>query len=428
MDWKRMLAGGAVLAVVACGGGGDSGTTPTNQPPEIAFTFTPMATEHGVPVDLTVSASDPDGDALTITWKITRGALTAQNSKKTIMRWATPSALGVDTVNVSVSDGTVARKLTEEIRVATRYGAGPFVKAMSPYIVAVGSADPRLTILDGTTLTIEAGTEIYINTAGMFFDVLGELDAHGTVDEHIIIRQNNRTFSCGATNGGRWEGIKAGQDVAVVDLEYVELWFPMNGVRLRDQAVANLKDVSVRCSGNAGVIMEGSGYLRAIDSNFTDGSGDGIAVAAISSLPDSVRIQGCTLSFNHGTGVRMDLDDVSKLTPIIVEHNDIEFNETHGISLAHAVFPQIHLNNFRGNGDSSVSSLYLQSGYPSVSYPELDATCNFWGASSSSQTTIDVGIHDTLDQPATVHTRVKSCPWLNSNPLTTTADCSMSCP
>jgi parallel beta-helix repeat protein len=125
------------------------------------------------------------------------------------------------------------------------------------------------------------------------------------------------------------------------------------------------------------------------------------------------------------------MEDVTQSVPIVVTYNDIEFNNTHGISLAHSVFPQIQNNNFRGNGDSSVSSLYLQSGYPNstgvVNFPELDATCNFWGACTASQATIDVGIHDSLDQ-STVHTRVKSRPSLTSNPLTTTPNCSMSCP
>jgi len=437
MDFRRVLAGVALVAMVACGGGGDSGTTPINQPPTVAFTFTPLATPQSIPVDLTITATDPDGDPLTITWKITRGTLAAQNSKKTVMRWTPPATLGADTVNVSVSDGATTRKLSEAIKVGYAWTGGSnappvFQKSKSPYIVTLNVADPRLTIDDGATTTIEPGTEILFNTAGSFIEVLGTLDAHGTADEPIILRQNNRTFKCGAANGGRWEGIQVRHDsgvpsAGVLDLEHVELWFPRNGVRLFDDSTADLNNVSVRCSGNAGLLMEGSGYVRALDSSFTDGDGDGIAVAAFSSLPDSVRIERCTLSFNQGSGIRMDIDDAVNAVPIIVEHNDIEFNSTHGISLAHAVFPQIHFNTFRGNGDSSVSSLYLQSGYPTVAFPELDATCNFWGAASSSQATIDVGIHDELDQ-STVHTRVKSCPWLNSVPPPTMTNCSMSCP
>jgi hypothetical protein len=254
--------------------------------------------------------------------------------------------------------------------------------------------------------------------------VLGELDAHGTIDEPIIVRQNNRTFTCGAANSGAWSGILASGATAIVDLDFVQLWYPQYGVRLRDSSVGILKNVSVRCSGKAGVSMEGFGYLQAFDSQFTDGLGEGVA---LSGLPDSVRVQNCTLSFNRGSGVAMDMEDVTKSVPIFVEYNDIEYNTTHGVSLGHSVFPKIHFNNFRGNGDSSISNLFMQSGYPGVAYPELDATCNFWGAPTTQQTTIDIGIHDSQDL-STVHTRVKSCPWLNTDPLTTTPNCSMSCP
>jgi len=190
-----------------------------------------------------------------------------------------------------------------------------------------------------------------------------------------------------------------------------------------------MKNCSVRCSGHTGVWMLGSGGLFLTDSKFTDGAGDGLSIDGIASAPDSVIVEGCMFSFNNGSGIRMDLRNDTKSAVINVEHSDFQFNSTHGITLAHSVFPQIHNNNFSGNGESGISNLYLQSGYPGVAHACLDATCNFWG--NSSQNAIDIGIHDSLDQ-STVHTRVKSCPWLNSNPLTSTPNCStancVSCP
>ena len=432
MDWKRVIAGVAALVAVACGGGGDSGTNPgTNTPPVIAFAFVPMATEKNIPVDLTVTATDADDDPLTITWTVTRGSLAAQNSKKTVMRWTVPSTVGVDTVNISVSDGTVTRKLTEEIRVATKYQTGSFLKSASPYILATAGTNPRLAVPSGSTLTIEAGTEIYINAPGLIVDVTGTLSAHGSAADPIIIRHNDRTFVCGGSNNSGWQGIQLSREAGApaagtADLDYVELWYPVDGVRVQDDAILTMNNSSVKCSKHAGVWMEGSGVVHLIDSELSNGAGDGLAIAAFASVPDSVIVQGCTLSINNGSGIRMDLNDTTKSAFIDVQFNDFQFNATHGISLAHSVFPAIHNNNFRGNGDSSVSSLYLQSGYPGVAQAELDATCNFWGSASGSCATIDIGIHDSLDQ-STVHTRVKSCPWLNSNPITTTPNCSPTC-
>jgi hypothetical protein len=136
-----------------------------------------------------------------------------------------------------------------------------------------------------------------------------------------------------------------------------------------------------------------------------------------------VRIEGCTLDFNGNSGIRMDLQDTFNATPIIVEFNEIEFNGAHGISLAHVVFPHIHFNAFRGNGDNTISNLFLQAGYPNpADHPQLDATCNFWGSSASAQSTIDASIRDSFDT-STVYTRVVSSPWLNTSPITTTPNC-----
>jgi len=431
MNNQRVAAAALIAFAIACSsGGGDSGTEPTNEPPIVSFTFAPYAVPQSVPVDLTISASDPDGDPLTITWTITRGSLTAQNSKKTIMRWSVPAALGVDTVTVRVTDGTQTRKLIEVVKVGTALSGSStapalFQKSKSPYIITLLSSDPRLTVLESTTTTIEPGTEIYLNTAGSFLDVLGNLVGQGTAADPIIIRRNDRTLICGSTNSAGWDGIRveqaAGADSSgTVDFANVEIWNADNGIRLRDSAFVLLQDCRVRCSGKSGVLLEGSGRLLAFDSEFTDGAGDGIAIASLASDPDSVHVKGCKLAFNHGSGIRMDIDDLTQSVPIVIEYNDIEFNESHGISLAHAVFPRIHFNNFRGNGSETISNLFLQSGYPNpaccpdINFPNLNAACNFWGSAAANQSTIDIGIHDQLDQ-STVHTRVTSSPWLNAS-------------
>lgn len=426
MNWKQVLAGVAVLGIVACGGGSDPVTNPPNHAPVVAFTFNPLATAKNVPVDLTITATDEDDDPLTISWTVTRGTLTAQNSKKTVMRWAVPATIGVDTVNVSVTDGTATKKVSAQIAVANVYSnSGIFLKSLSPYILAT-AANGRLTVGENTTLTIQAGTEIYINSAGVIIDVLGKLVAHGTLADPIIIRHNNRSFKCGESNPG-WKGIQVSHSAGAInpgsaDLEYVELWYPTDGVLEQDSTRVTMKNCSVRCSGHASVWMQGSGSLFLTDSRFTDGAGHGLLIEGIASRPDSVMVKGCTLSFNNGSGIHMDLYDTIKSAVIDVQENDIEYNQTHGIALAHSVFPTIHFNQIKSNGGESISNLYLQSGYPTVSFPELDATCNYWG--NTSQTTIDIGIHDSLDQ-STVHARVKSSPWLF---CANAPNCGVSCP
>jgi hypothetical protein len=39
----------------------------------------------------------------------------------------------------------------------------------------------------------------------------------------------------------------------VIDLEYVEVWYAQYGIRVKDESVANLQNVKVRCSAVAGL-------------------------------------------------------------------------------------------------------------------------------------------------------------------------------
>jgi hypothetical protein len=421
----HVSAGLVLLAMAACSsGGGDGGTPPTNEAPVLKFMTTAIAVPKGpAQSDLTVEASDADGDPLTITWEITRGTLAPQNTLNTVMRWAPPATAGTDTVTIHASDGTATRSITAVIKAGTPFTAGAapgtFFKINSPYILTPNAIDPKVTIGANAVTNIEPGTELLINTPNAFFNVLGDFEAHGSVDEPIVIRPNNRTFKCGDDRGW-WVGITAATDDA---FEYVQIWDAKWGIRLFNNSNATLRDCKVLCSGQAGVLIEGNGWLRAIDTRITDGANDGIAIAAVSSLPDSVRIEGCNISYNGNAGIRMDLNDIASVVPIIVEFNQIEFNGSHGISLANSVFPTIHYNAFKGNGDNTVSNLFLTSGYPDpVDFPELNAACNFWGAPASGQATIDLSIRDSLDTSA-VHTRVKSSPWLNASPITTPPVC-----
>jgi hypothetical protein len=393
-----------------------------------------LAVGRGATVDLTAAATDEDGDKLTISWEISRG--TPQSGTGKTLRWTAPLTVGTDTVRIHVTDGTHNKTVTEILKVGNKITGPPgnLTKANSPYIVELNPADPVLTILSGNTRTVEAGTEIYMDTKATIIRVLGRLEAHGTQDDPILFRPNDRTLAC--TDDRRWwEGFRGESDDinltdGEIDFEYVQIYYATRGVRLSGGSSATIRDAKFECCGDAGVAIEGTGVLVLMDTEITNGLGDGVAVggSAIASLPDSVHIEGCWLAINGNAGLRCDLSDPAQAVPIVVEFNRLEFNAAHGISLARAVFPRIHNNHFAGNGDATVSNLYLQSGYPGgVAFPLLDATCNFWGGSISNQATIDNMIRDSLDA-ASVGTRVLSCPWLNASPITTTPNCSMSCP
>jgi hypothetical protein len=275
---------------------------------------------------------------------------------------------------------------------------------------------------------IEAGTEILLDTPFMTIDVTGSLTAQGTSAEPIVIRPNQRGQLCGDERGW-WEGIKVSTFTppgGTLQLDYTEVWYGQYGVRFRDGANGVIRDSVIRCSGQAGVVMEGSGTLLLEDTEVSNSRVAGVVVGAIVTLPSAVTIDGCDISFNGDTGLVVDLDDALQNVPVTVEYTKFELNAVHGILLARKSFPDIHYNHFFSNGvqSNAISSIFLADGYPNGALvTQLDATCNFFGAATASQATIDASIRDSLDSPGLVGTRVVTNPWLNESPLTTTPTC-----
>ena len=175
----------AVLAglVAGCSGGSDSGVQPVNRAPTITFTTDRAAVVKSVPTTLSVSVSDPDGDPLTVSWTITRGTLTPVNVSRTLMNWTVPATVGIDTINVSVSDGNFTVRITEPIKVGwpSTGAQATFIRSRSPYIVSLDPANPVFGVDEGLVTTVEAGTEILFENQGTSVEVSGRLETFGTL-------------------------------------------------------------------------------------------------------------------------------------------------------------------------------------------------------------------------------------------------------
>jgi hypothetical protein len=211
-------------------------------------------------------------------------------------------------------------------------------------------------------------------------------------------------------------------------MNYGQVWYALIGVRLRDQGSARIRNSSIKCSDQTGVLHEGDATLILEDTEVSNGRLDGVNIGgpSVTLLPDSVLIDGCNIELNGGAALTMDLPDTFQQVPIVVQYTNFEFNAQHGITLARAVFPRIHYNRFFANGVGSVNglnSIWLFNGYPGgVTFPELDATCNFWGSSVSNSATIAGLIRDQADTGA-VATLVDFEPWLNADPRVTPPTC-----
>ena len=399
-----------------------------NQPPTISFGVARIGTARGVPVNLSVSVDDPDDDPLTVTWEITRGTLTPQNTSNTLTRWAVPVALGVDTVTVTVSDGEDSATTTEEIVVATMSAGASalasYIKANSPYIIAPASGGiPTLVAPvrgQNAATVVEAGVEFLINAPETRIIVEGEMELNGTEQDPVIIRPNNRNLRC-QDGRGWWEGFNVttanGESVGgVLTTNYAEITYAESNVRLTLGGDAVLNNSSFRCALDAGVRHSGSGSLTVSNSEISNNATNGIEIAAITSLPTSVDINNCYIAINNNAGLFVDINDLGVAVPISVEFNLFEFNIAHGVFLSRASFPAIHNNHFQANGGGA-SNIWLDTGFPGgASVDTLLATDNYWGAAFSSQAAIDASIRDTLDD-GSVNTRVWVNPWVNTSPL-----------
>ncbi len=427
---NRVLAISLAGLLLACSGGGDV-IQPVNRPPSVKFSFSKGGFVKNDVATLSVTVSDPDGDPTTIEWKVTRGGLGTPNAATTT--WSVPATVGVDTVVVTVRDGSQTTRRTAVLRVCTSAGGATrfFEKSRSPYLLSLNPASPSLLIARGETATIEAGVEILVDTPALLIDVTGRLVSQGTPAQPVIIRPNLLDPQCGSQRGW-WEGIQGGTQAGdpptpgQIELDHTEIWYAQHGVRLRDTASALLRDCAFRCSGTAGVLHEGSGALEVLDTEVSDGRGDGIAIGSKSTtgIPD-VRIERCVIKFNGASGLSFNVDDPGNTASIAVEYNVIQSNFQSGITLARAVFPGIHFNHISGNAvGNGLWNIFLADGFPKdVTVTTLNAACNYFGGSFTQEQSIKNTIRDSQKFPALVQTRVEVSPWLNASPLTTTPVC-----
>lgn len=400
---------------------------PVNQPPTIQFTFEKIATRTSVPVDLSVEVSDPDGDPLSVKWEITSGTLESQNAQNTIMRWRPPSSPGADTVVVTVSDGELSASIEEVVKRGTYFTLPveltdyEFTKAESPWIV--NTDQTTVGIAGGSTVSIEAGVEIYIEKRELAIQVNGTLEANGTESEWVRIHPNDRTIRCGEERGW-WEGIRVLSDEnysGQVNLQYTEVWYGVKNVaQSSGDAVVNLKNCRMLCGRDAGVAMSGTGTVTLDRCEISNSRSHGISISSLTQLPTSVTITNCDISNNGDTGIFMDLPDHNQEVPIIIRYNLIEGNAVNGIAMTHSVWPTIENNDIWLNNFSTASNIRLSEPYPgAVSVPaEWDSLLvpgNWWGGAFEPEDIgfIEATIWDKAENPS-IGTRVIVDGWENT--------------
>ena len=191
------LAVGLIVGVNACEDGGG------NRPPKIVSGISaprPIVVP-GERIQLRViSATDPDGDTITYTWKANRGTVEPSGpSAASAATYTAPSELGDDKVTVTVSDGkggtaTDAIKFTvvvggetpSPVATGTPTPTPAAVPSQSTAMPSQRTATPTVVPSVEITEPVDGGTVEYItNVRGTFANVPADRDIWVVVQPHL---------------------------------------------------------------------------------------------------------------------------------------------------------------------------------------------------------------------------------------------------
>lgn len=403
--------------------GGNGG----NHNPEVKFTFGKVAVPIAGVVVLTVEATDPDDDPVTVNWEATGGTLRESDQGSPSMQWSAPLSVGKDTITVTASDGKGGQATAATIlEVATPKNANigtpvTWRKDQSPYLIT----NEQFAIVGAVgRLVLEPGVLVYIDNLGGKIIVEGTLDSNGA---HIKPNTPDPT-------PGWWVGIEVrpNSTLPVVNLGSTEISYAQNAVDAAGPSKVKINGGKITFCSEEAVLFEAWDSLSVRDCVITNNQSSGIRVHRFAgSLPLAVIIEGDSIAVNgklgedvqytHQAGISIDIPDTGGSVPIVISGCNISRNDFPGIRLLTGCEPRIIGNYIAGNEflKDNKFNVRLESGF-SVSNPttSINATQNYWGfeyPNAADSLLIHNGIHDRRDS-GSVGAWIYVTPWLNNEP------------
>ena len=210
-----VIASAIVLSLIFTGCGTDDEENPGNHKPDVNIVQNNKTINVGTKVDLTSTALDVDGDALTYEWKFVskptgssatltttttkKASFTADKEGEYVVQFIAKDvldAIGKDTVTITAKEaGLISNTCTSYTEISGSYTTDKTLDGCFKVVSSISvSNNALLTIKKGSTLLFTDSTELTVSSDGA-------LKAVGTINQPILFTSEQKT-------AGFWKGLR----------------------------------------------------------------------------------------------------------------------------------------------------------------------------------------------------------------------------
>ncbi|MBN2184446.1 MAG: right-handed parallel beta-helix repeat-containing protein [Candidatus Krumholzibacteriota bacterium] len=319
-------------------------------------------------LDLVCDAQDPDEDPILVRWSASGGEFIPAAAEGEMVSWRPPPQPGTYTVTATVSDDIDESSMSIEIDVGKELTVeiGNTVLA-NDVLFYVISASGLVPVLEGATLTIEAGVTVVVNQRGGGLSVRGELEINGRSEDPVYFKPN----VCPGENGV-WEGLVFTGENASGSMTNVNISMAVGAVSVSGGAVVSVDSCFIHDGAGIGITAENS-TISIYECRVSDNSG-GIHV-----VDSDADIIDCQIRDNGAYGIWLEENEseTKEARDVTVEGCDIATNYNDGIIISWRGLPVINYNSILHNG--TFSGGYDLRLYQYFNTAGVDARYNYWG-------------------------------------------------